>query len=130
MHRVVSPIRFLGRDRVLGPCRDKPRQFHLDRCQNVRLAPAADFLMPVATAGSYRLDAAGVGDLGSDDFPLITHTSHTHPPYLFRRHPNRLAAPFTDRPARGNHQAQRGKNRVPSSADVAHHDCYGSHNCG
>jgi predicted DNA-binding transcriptional regulator YafY len=49
-HRVVSPIRFLGRDRFLGLClsREEPRQFYLDRCQNVRLAMAANFLMPVA----------------------------------------------------------------------------------
>jgi predicted DNA-binding transcriptional regulator YafY len=49
-HRVVSPIRFLGRNRFLALClcREEPRQFYLDRCQNVRLEPAADFLMPVA----------------------------------------------------------------------------------
>ena len=48
-HRVVSPIRFLGRDRFLGLClcREEPRQFHLKRCRNLRLEPAADFLMPV-----------------------------------------------------------------------------------
>jgi predicted DNA-binding transcriptional regulator YafY len=52
-HRVVSPIRFLGRDRFLALClsREEPRQFYLDRCENVRLALAADFLMPVAMAG-------------------------------------------------------------------------------
>jgi predicted DNA-binding transcriptional regulator YafY len=52
-HRVVSPIRFLGKDRFLALClsREEPRQFCLDRCQNVRLARAADFLMPVAMAG-------------------------------------------------------------------------------
>jgi predicted DNA-binding transcriptional regulator YafY len=52
-HRVVSPIRFLGRDRFLALClsREEPRQFYLDRCQNVRLAMATDFLMPVAMAG-------------------------------------------------------------------------------
>ncbi len=52
-HRVVSPIRFLGRDRFLGLClsREEPRQFYLDRCQNVRLALAANFLMPVEMAG-------------------------------------------------------------------------------
>lgn len=51
--RVVSPIRFLGQDRFLALClsREEPRQFYLDRCQNVRLARAADFLMPVAMAG-------------------------------------------------------------------------------
>ena len=54
-HRVVSPIRFLGRDRFLALClsREEPRQFYLERCHNVRLAMAADFLMPVAIlAGS------------------------------------------------------------------------------
>ena len=51
-HRVVNPTRFLGKDRFLGLClsREEPRQFYLDRCQNVRLARAADFLMPVAMA--------------------------------------------------------------------------------
>lgn len=52
-HRVVSPIRFLGKDRFLALClsREEPRQFYLERCQNVRLGPAADVLMPVAMAG-------------------------------------------------------------------------------
>ena len=52
-HRVVSPIRFLGRDRFLALClsREEPRQFYLNRCQNVRLAPAAEFLMPVEMVG-------------------------------------------------------------------------------
>ncbi|MCC6512000.1 MAG: hypothetical protein IT423_23075 [Pirellulaceae bacterium] len=47
--RVVSPIRFLPGNRFLGLClcREEPRQFYLDRCQNVRLCRAADFLMPV-----------------------------------------------------------------------------------
>jgi predicted DNA-binding transcriptional regulator YafY len=49
--RVVSPIRFLGRFLALCLSREEPRQFYLDRCQNVRLARAADFLMPVAMAG-------------------------------------------------------------------------------
>lgn len=51
-HRVVSPIRFLGQDRFLALClsREEPRQFYLARCQNVRLAPAGEFLMPVAMA--------------------------------------------------------------------------------
>ncbi len=51
--RVVSPIRFLGQDRFLALClsREEPRQFYLERCQNVRLARAADYLMPVAMAG-------------------------------------------------------------------------------
>jgi len=48
-HRVVSPIRFLGNNRILALClsREEPRQFCLERCRNVRLEPAADFLMPV-----------------------------------------------------------------------------------
>lgn len=48
--RVVSPIRFVAEDRFLALClsREEPRQFYLDRCRNVRLAKAADFLMPVA----------------------------------------------------------------------------------
>jgi predicted DNA-binding transcriptional regulator YafY len=52
-HRVVSPIRFLGGNRFLALClsREEPRQFYLERCRNVRLAQAADFLMPVAMAG-------------------------------------------------------------------------------
>ena len=51
-HRVVSPIRFLGQDRFLALClsREEPRQFYLERCRNVRLAPAAEFVMPVALA--------------------------------------------------------------------------------
>ncbi len=51
-HRVVSPIRFLGQDRFLALClsREEPRQFYLERCQNVRLAPAVEFVMPVAMA--------------------------------------------------------------------------------
>jgi hypothetical protein len=51
-HRVVSPIRFLGRDRFLALClsREEPRQFYLDRCRNMRPAQAADFLMPVSMA--------------------------------------------------------------------------------
>jgi predicted DNA-binding transcriptional regulator YafY len=49
-HRVVSPIRFLGGERFLALClsREEPRQFYLDRCRNVRLEPAANYLMPVA----------------------------------------------------------------------------------
>mgnify|MGYP001144134586 CR=1 FL=1 len=49
-HRVVSPIRFLGKNRFLALClsREEPRQFYLERCQNVHLEPAAKFLMPVA----------------------------------------------------------------------------------
>ena len=52
-HRVVSPIRFLGSERFLALClsREEPRQFYLERCQNVRLEPAANYLMPVQMAG-------------------------------------------------------------------------------
>ena len=48
-HRVISPIRFVGRDRVLGLClcREAPRQFYLSRCENVRLKPAEEVLMPM-----------------------------------------------------------------------------------
>ena len=47
--RVVSPIRFLSQDRFLALClcREEPRQFYLDRCHNVRLGQAAEFMMPV-----------------------------------------------------------------------------------
>lgn len=48
-HRIVSPIRFVGNDRFLGLClcREEPRQFQLSRCEEVRLMPAAEVLMPV-----------------------------------------------------------------------------------
>ena len=51
--RVVSPIRFLGRDRFLGLClsREEPRQFYLERCGNLRLDRAGNYLMPVAMPG-------------------------------------------------------------------------------
>lgn len=47
--RVVSPIRFLPNGRFLGLClcRCAPRQFHLDRCENVQLRKANDYVMPV-----------------------------------------------------------------------------------
>jgi predicted DNA-binding transcriptional regulator YafY len=47
--RVVSPIRFLSNDRFLGLClcRCEPRQFHLDRCSNLELKQASDYVMPV-----------------------------------------------------------------------------------
>ncbi len=52
-HRVVSPIRFLGKERFLALClsREEPRQFYLKRCANVELELAANFLMPVEMAG-------------------------------------------------------------------------------
>lgn len=48
--RVVSPIRFLAGDRFLALClsREEPRQFYLNRCQNMQLDWAANFVMPVA----------------------------------------------------------------------------------
>ena len=47
--RVVSPVRFLAKDRFLALClsREEPRQFYLDRCQNMRLDWACNFVMPV-----------------------------------------------------------------------------------
>ncbi|MFN3189939.1 MAG: hypothetical protein ACE361_05395 [Aureliella sp.] len=47
--RVVSPVRFVGRDRFLALClcRGEPRQFYLDRCENVELRSAHDYVMPV-----------------------------------------------------------------------------------
>ena len=49
-NRVVSPIRFLGEDRFLGLClsREEPRQFYLERCEDLQLKPASDYVMPVA----------------------------------------------------------------------------------
>lgn len=47
--RIVSPIRFLGTARFLGLClcRCEPRQFSLERCNNIQLRRAADYVMPV-----------------------------------------------------------------------------------
>ncbi len=47
--RVVSPIRFVGSQRFLGLClcREAPRQFQLSRCENMRLIPATEVLMPM-----------------------------------------------------------------------------------
>ncbi len=47
--RVVSPIRFLSGGRFLGLClcREEPRQFYMNRCRNVKLCRASDFVMPV-----------------------------------------------------------------------------------
>lgn len=47
--RVVSPIRFLDKNRFLGLClcRCEPRQFWLRRCAEVSLKQAADYVMPV-----------------------------------------------------------------------------------
>lgn len=48
-HRVVSPIRFVGGNRFLALClgRCEPRQFQLDRCSNLLLRRAEEFVMPV-----------------------------------------------------------------------------------
>ena len=47
--RVVSPIRFLPNGRFLGLClsREEPRQFYLNRCEQIEIKPAEDYLMPV-----------------------------------------------------------------------------------
>jgi len=49
-HRVASPIRFMGADRMLALClsREAPRQFYLRRCTNLQLRRANDYVMPVA----------------------------------------------------------------------------------
>jgi predicted DNA-binding transcriptional regulator YafY len=49
-NRVVSPIRFLGGQRFLGLClnRAEPRQFYLERCENVVIKQAHDYVMPLA----------------------------------------------------------------------------------
>jgi hypothetical protein len=47
--RVVSPIRFMGKDRFLALClcREEPRMFCMDYCEDVRLQPAWNYVMPV-----------------------------------------------------------------------------------
>jgi predicted DNA-binding transcriptional regulator YafY len=47
--RVASPIRFTSGESFLALClcREEPRRFELDRCSNLRLAPAHQFAMPV-----------------------------------------------------------------------------------
>jgi predicted DNA-binding transcriptional regulator YafY len=47
--RVVSPIRFVGGNRFLGLClsREAPRQFYLERCRDLSLQPASNYVMPV-----------------------------------------------------------------------------------
>ena len=47
--RIVSPIRFLDGERLLGLClsREEPRQFNISRCRDMQLRPAAAYLMPV-----------------------------------------------------------------------------------
>ena len=48
--RVVSPIRFLGPRRFLALClcAEACRQFRIDRCSDVQLKPAHEYVMPVA----------------------------------------------------------------------------------
>ncbi len=48
-HRVISPIRFLPGNRLLALClcREEPRQFHLNRCSNIKLRRAEQFVMPL-----------------------------------------------------------------------------------
>ena len=48
--RVVSPIRFVDGNRFLALClcREEPRQFRMDRCNNVTLKPAWDYVMSLA----------------------------------------------------------------------------------
>ena len=47
--RVISPIRFVGSDRFLALClsREEPRQFYMNRCRNVRVDLAGNYVMPV-----------------------------------------------------------------------------------
>lgn len=47
--RVVSPIRFVGEDRFLALClcREEPRVFCIDYCEDMQLRPAWNYLMPV-----------------------------------------------------------------------------------
>ena len=61
-HRVISPIRFLPGNRMLGfcLCREEPRQFHLNRCSNVSLHRAEDYLMPLPMS-SMELETTAVG---------------------------------------------------------------------
>ena len=51
-HRVVSPIRWIGNGKFLGLClsREEPRQFIMNRCQQLELKPAWDYVMPVPMA--------------------------------------------------------------------------------
>jgi predicted DNA-binding transcriptional regulator YafY len=48
-HRTISPIRFVGGNRVLALClcREQPRQFYLERCSAVRLVSSSQVLMPM-----------------------------------------------------------------------------------
>ena len=50
--RVVSPIRFFGQERFLALClcAEACRQFRVDRCSQIRLVPAHEYVMPVPFA--------------------------------------------------------------------------------
>ena len=58
--RVVSPIRFLARDRFLALClcSEAPRQFCLQRCANVKLRGAHHYVMPVPVETLPKSDSA------------------------------------------------------------------------
>lgn len=47
--RIVSPIRFMPNGRFLGLClsREEPRQFYLNRCEDLQIKRAEQYLMPV-----------------------------------------------------------------------------------
>jgi predicted DNA-binding transcriptional regulator YafY len=49
-NRIVSPIRFVGSDKVLALClaREEPRLLKLDKCSSLVLVKAETVLMPVA----------------------------------------------------------------------------------
>jgi hypothetical protein len=53
--RIVSPIRFLAPNRFLALClcRCEPRQFQVDRCSDMQLKPASDYVMPVQLSTSH-----------------------------------------------------------------------------
>ena len=50
--RFISPVRFLAPNRFLALClsREEPRQFYLERCEEVTLIPADEILMPMQLA--------------------------------------------------------------------------------
>lgn len=65
--RVVSPVRFLSGGRLLALClsREEPRQFYLNRCHNMRLDWAANFVMPVPLPEPIQADAHAVAELAN-----------------------------------------------------------------
>lgn len=69
--RVISPIRFVGQDRVLALClcREEPRQFYLSRCESVRLIPAAEVIMPVPMQTVEPAPSANSSPVLTADFP-------------------------------------------------------------